>query len=110
MGKGMGSMMKQAQKLQAKMASLQEKLAEKRVEGTAGGGVVVATANGQKEIVAIKINPEVVDPGDVEMLEDLLLAAIQQAREKAQSLADEEMQRATAGLIPQGINIPGLGL
>lgn len=110
MGKGMGSMMKQAQKLQAKMASLQEKLAEKRVEGTAGGGVVVATANGQKEIVAIKINPEVVDPGDVEMLEDLLLAAIQQAREKAQALADEEMQRATAGLIPQGINIPGLGL
>jgi len=110
MAKGMGAMMKQAQKLQAKLARVQEELADKRVEGTAGGGMVVVTANGQQEIVGVKINPEVVDPEDVEMLEDLVMAAIQQAREKAQAMAEGEMQKATAGLIPPGMNIPGLGL
>jgi DNA-binding YbaB/EbfC family protein len=72
--------------------------------------VVTVTANGQQEIVGIKIDPEVVDPEDVEMLEDLVLAAIQQAREKAQELADQEMQKATAGLVPPGVNVPGLGI
>ena len=109
MAKGMGAMMKQAQKLQAKMAKVQGDLAEKRVEGSASGGMVVATATGQQEIVGIKINPEVVDPEDVEMLEDLVLAAIQQAREKAQELAEQEMQKATAGLLPPGVGLPGLG-
>jgi len=110
MAKGMGAMMKQAQKLQAKLAKTQADLAEKQVEGTAGGGMIVVTANGQQEIVGIKIKPEVVDPGDVEMLEDLIMAAILQARERAQEMAEKEMQKATAGLIPPGMNLPGLGI
>ena len=110
MAKGMGAMMKQAQKLQARLARVQEELTDKRVEGTAGGGMVVVTANGQQEIVGIKISPEVVDPEDVEMLEDLVMAAIKQAREKAQAMAEQEMQKATSGLIPPGMNLPGLGI
>ena len=108
MAKGMGAMMKQAQKLQTKLAKVQEELAFKQVEGTAGGGMVVVTANGQQDILSVKIKPEVVDPEDVEMLEDLILAAIQQARENAQEMAELEMQKATAGLIPPGMNVPGL--
>ncbi len=110
MAKGMAGMMRQAQKLQAKLAKVQEDLADKQVEGTAGGGMVVVTANGQQDIVGIKIDPEVVDPEDVEMLEDLILAAIEQAREKARELSEAEMQKATAGLIPPGMNVPGLGI
>ena len=110
MAKGMGGMMKQAQKLQAKMARVQEGLASKSVEGDAGGGMGVATANGHLDITRIKINPEVVDPEDVEMLEDLVLAAIQQAREEAQALVEKEMQQATAGMIPPGMMPPGLGI
>ena len=109
MAKGMGGMMKQAQKLQAKMAKVQEELGAKQVQGDAGGGMVVVTANGHQEILSIKINPEVVDPEDVEMLEDLVLAAIQQGREKAQAMAEEEMQKATAGIIPPGM-MQGMGI
>ena len=109
MAKGMGGMMKQAQKLQVKMAKVQEELASKSVEGDAGGGMVVATANGHQEITAIKINPEVVDSEDVDMLEDLVLAAIQNARQAAQDLAEKEMQKATAGMIPPGM-MQGLGM
>ena len=109
MAKGMGGMMKQAQKLQAKMAKVQEELASKSVEGDAGGGMVVATANGHQEITASKINPEVVDSEDVDMLEDLVLAAIQNARQAAQDLAEKEMQKATAGMIPPGM-MQGLGM
>ncbi len=109
MAKGMGGMMKQAQKLQAKMAKVQEELVGKTVEGDAGGGMVVVTANGHQEVTGIKINPEVVDPEDVEMLEDLILAAIQQAREKAQAMSEKEMQKATAGMIPPGM-MQGMGL
>jgi DNA-binding YbaB/EbfC family protein len=109
MAKGMGGMMKQAQKLQAKMAKVQEELGAKQVEGDAGGGMVVATANGHQEILSIKIDPEVVDPEDVEMLEDLVLAAVQQAREKAHAMAEQEMQKATAGMIPPGM-MQGMGI
>lgn len=101
--------MKQAQKLQAKMAKVQEELGAKQVEGDAGGGMVVVTANGHQEILSIKIDPEVVDPEDVEMLEDLVLAAIQQAREKATAMAEQEMQKATAGMIPPGM-MQGMGI
>ena len=76
MAKGMAGMMKQAQKLQAKLAKVQEELADKQVEGSSGGGMVVVTANGQQDILAIKISPEVLDPEDVDMLEDLVMAAI----------------------------------
>ncbi|MYF17475.1 MAG: YbaB/EbfC family nucleoid-associated protein [Gemmatimonadetes bacterium] len=107
MAKGMGAMMKQAQKLQAKLARVQEELGAKEVESTSGGGMVTVRASGHQDILSIKIDPEVVDPEDVEMLEDLVLAAVQQARQKAADMAEAEMQKATAGLIPPGMNMPG---
>ena len=107
MAKGMGAMMKQAQKLQAKLARVQEELGAKEVEATSGGGMVTVRASGHQDILSIKINPEVVDPEDVEMLEDLVLAAVQQARNKAADMAEAEMQKATAGLVPPGMSMPG---
>jgi DNA-binding YbaB/EbfC family protein len=107
MAKGMGAMMKQAQKLQAKLARVQEELGAKEVEATSGGGMVTVRASGHQDILSIKINPEVVDPEDVEMLEDLVLAAVQQARQKAADMAEAEMQKATAGLVPPGMSMPG---
>ena len=107
MAKGMGAMMKQAQKLQAKLARVQEELGAKEVEATSGGGMVTVRASGHQDILSIKIDPEVVDPEDVEMLEDLVLAAVQQAREKAADMAEAEMQKATAGLVPPGMSMPG---
>lgn len=107
MAKGMGAMMKQAQKLQAKLARVQEELGAKEVEATSGGGMVTVRASGHQDILSVKINPEVVDPEDVEMLEDLVLTAVQQARQKAADMAEAEMQKATAGLIPPGMNMPG---
>ena len=107
MAKGMGAMMRQAQKLQAKLARVQEELGAKEVEATSGGGMVTVRASGHQDILSIKINPEVVDPEDVEMLEDLVLAAVQQARNKAADMAEAEMQKATAGLVPPGMSMPG---
>lgn len=105
MAKGMSGMLKQVQKMQRKMMELQEQLEQQRVEGSAGGGMVTVVANGRQDILELKINPEVVDPDDVEMLEDLILAAIHQARQRAQDLMNEEM-----GQITGGIQIPGLTL
>lgn len=108
MSKGFGGMMKQAQKLQKQMMEMQEEVGKKTVEGTAGGGMVKVVANGHQDILQIKIDPEVVDPKDVELLEDLIVAAIANAREKAKGLMDEEMGKILpAGL--GGIGIPGLG-
>ena len=101
--KGMGKMMKQAQQLQAKMLKLQEELAEKTVETSAGGGMVKVVANGRQQLVSIQIEKEVVDPDDVEMLQDLVLAAANDALTKAQEMAAEEMNKLTGGL-----NIPGM--
>jgi DNA-binding YbaB/EbfC family protein len=101
--KGMGDMMKQAQKLQAKMIKLQEELAEKTVETSAGGGMVKVIANGKQQIVSIKIEKEVVDPEDVEMLQDLVLAAVNDALAKSQEMVSGEMGKLTGGL-----KIPGL--
>ena len=101
MAKGMSGIMKQAQKLQTRLAQVQDELAEKKVEGSAGGGMVTAVANGIQDILEVKIDPEVVDPEDVEMLEDLIVAAIKQARERAQELAEEEMSKATSAMMPQ---------
>ncbi len=103
MAKGMGNIIKQAQKLQKRMMELQEELANKTVEATVGGGMVTVVANGQREILSIKISPEVVDPEDVEMLEDLILAAVNEASRKAQELMVQEMEKLTGG-----IRIPGL--
>ena len=98
-----GDMMKQAQALQEKMARLQEEAGKKTVEASAGGGMVVVVANGKQEIVSIRIDPEVVNPGEVEMLQDLILAAVNEARRKAQELMAEDMKSLTGGL-----QIPGL--
>ncbi|MFP4040853.1 MAG: YbaB/EbfC family nucleoid-associated protein [Desulfosudaceae bacterium] len=101
--KNMGNMMKQAQKLQSKMAKMQSELADKTVEGTAGGGMVRATANGSQQITALTIEKEVVDPEDVEMLQDLIMAAVNDALTKSQEMVSSEMSKLTGGM-----NIPGL--
>ena len=99
----MRKMMKQAQKMQAKMSKMQEELNDRTVEATAGGGVIKVVVNGKKELVDINIEPEAVDPDDVEMLEDLLLAAVNEAMRKVQDMIEEEMGEMTGGL-----NIPGM--
>ncbi len=101
--KGMGNMMKQAQKLQSKMLKMQEELAGRTVEASAGGGMVKVVANGRQQIVSIAIDPEVLDPEDVEMLQDLVLAAVNDALTKSQEMVSSEMGKLTGGL-----NIPGL--
>jgi len=101
--KGMGNMMKQAQKLQAKMLKMQEELAEKTVETSAGGGMINVVANGRQQIISISIDKEVVDPDDVDMLQDLVLAAVNDALNKAQEMVASEMGKITGGM-----NIPGL--
>jgi len=99
----MNKMMKQVQEMQKKMMQMQEELKNKTVEATAGGGVVKVVANGHNEIVEIKISPEAVDPEDVEMLQDLVLAAVNESLRKAQEMMASEMGKVTGGL-----NIPGL--
>jgi hypothetical protein len=101
--KNMGKMMKQAQQLQNKMEKLQEEMADKTVEASAGGGMVKAVANGRQEIVSISIEKEVVDPDDVEMLQDLITAAVNDALSQSQKMVSEEMNKLTGGM-----NIPGL--
>jgi len=101
--KNMGNMMKQAQKLQNKMLRKQDELAEKTVESTAGGGMIKVVANGQQRIESLKIEKEVVDPDDVEMLEDLVLAAVNEALQRAQDMVSEEMSKITGGM-----KIPGM--
>ncbi len=100
---GMGNVMKQAQKLQAKMQRLQEEMAEKTVETASGGGMVKVVASGKQQVVSIQIEKEVVDPDDVEMLQDLILAAVNDALLKSQEMVTREMSKLTGGL-----NIPGL--
>ncbi len=102
--KGMGNMMKQAQKLQAKMLKMQEDLANETVETTSGGGMVKVVANGKQQIVSIQMEKEVVDPDDVEMLQDLVLAAVNDALNKSQQMVSDKMSK----LVPGGMNIPGL--
>lgn len=104
MPKGFGDMMKQVQKMQARMMQLQEEIAQKEVEGSAGGGMVKATVTGKGDIKGVKIDPQVVKDGDIEMLEDLIVAAVGQAQEQAANLQKEMMGDLTGGL-----NIPGLG-
>jgi DNA-binding YbaB/EbfC family protein len=100
--KGMGQMVKQAQKLQAKMLKMQEELAERTVETSSGGGMIRVTANGKQQIVSILIEKEVVDPDDVDMLQDLVLAAVNDALAKSQEMVSSEMGKLTGGM-----NIPG---
>ena len=97
------NIMKQAQKMQKQMMEIQEELANRSVEASVGGGVVTVVANGQQQILSIRIEPEVVDPNDVDMLQDLVLAAVNEALRKAQELMTSEMNKLTGGF-----KIPGL--
>jgi len=102
----MGNILKQAQQFQARMAKLQEELGEKTVEASAGGGMVTVVVNGRQELVSITIDPEVVDPQDTEMLQDLILAAVNEGLTRAKEMVNEEMGKLTKSLnLP---NIPGL--
>lgn len=97
-------MMRQLQEMQANMARIQEELGQKEVVGTSGGGVVKAIANGHQEILAVEINPDVVDPKDVALLQDLVLAAVNEALDRSRELAASELGQLTAGLgLPPGL-------
>ncbi len=103
MGDMMKQMQKQAVKMQKRAEEIQEDLKERVVEASSGGGMVTVHVNGKQELLSIKIDPEVVDPNDVQMLEDLVLAAVSQAMKKSQEMYQEEMSKLTGGL-----NVPGL--
>jgi len=103
--KGFGNLMKEAQKLQAQMEAIQAEAATKKVEATAGGGMVTVEANGKQELVSIKIDREVITPDDAQMLEDLVMAACNEALRKS-----KEMMQAELGKLSAGLKIPGLGM
>jgi DNA-binding YbaB/EbfC family protein len=103
MGGNMQKMMKQVQKMQADMAKLQEELGDRTVESTSGGGVVKVVANGRQELISVEIKPEAVDPEDVDMLQDLILSAVNNALTQSRDMVSKEMGKLTGGL-----NIPGL--
>jgi DNA-binding YbaB/EbfC family protein len=103
MSKGLANIMKQAQMIQNKMAKLQEEAAQKTAEAAAGGGAVTVTVNGKNEIISLSIKKEAVDPEDVEMLQDLIIAAANEALKKVHAELNEEMSRITGGM-----SIPGL--
>jgi hypothetical protein len=102
---GMGNLLKQAQEMQSRMAKIQEELAQKTVDGSAGGGMVRVTVNGQLALTAIKIDPTVINSEEKEMLEDLIMAAINDGMRKARDMASAEMSKITGGL-----KIPGLSV
>ena len=99
----MGQLMKQAQQIQTKMAKLQEDLGDRTVEASSGGGMVIVVANGRQEVLSIKIEQEVIDPDDAEMLQDLIMAAVNDALARAKDMVNEEM-----GKLTKGMNIPGM--
>lgn len=103
MAKGLGNIMKQAQQMQARIARVQQELEAREVDATAGGGMVTARVNGKQQLLELKIEPAVVDPEDIEMLQDLILAAVNEAIKKSQAMIQEEMGKVTGGM-----NLPGL--
>lgn len=100
---GLGNIVRQAQKMQAQMQQIQEEMANKTVEASSGGGMVKAVVNGKQELLSIKIEPEVVNPSDVEMLQDLIVAAVNEGIKRSQAMMSEEMGKVTGGL-----GVPGL--
>jgi DNA-binding YbaB/EbfC family protein len=105
MSKNLGNLMRQAQKMQERLAEVQKELAVKTCEASSGGGMVTAIVNGGQELVSLKIDPSVVNPQDVEMLEDLVVAAVSEGIRRSKQMVSEEMSRLTSGL---GVNLPGL--
>ncbi len=101
--KGFSDLVKQAQNLQAKMAKLQEELSQKEIEASAGGGMVLAVVNGRQELVSLTIDPEVIDPQEKDMLQDLIIAAVNEAVSRSREMVQSEMSKLTGG-----IQIPGL--
>ena len=101
--KDMNKLMKQAQQLQTKMARMQEEMGQKTIEATSGGGMVKVVATGKQQILSIQIEKEVVDPEDVDMLQDLIVAAVNEALSRSQAMVNEEMSKLTGGM-----NIPGM--
>ena len=105
--KNLGNMLKEAQKLQTRMAEMQQQLAEAEMTGTAGGGMVNVTVNGKGEMRRIKIDPSLADPNEMEILEDLVVAACNDARAKIDAHLQEEMGKLTGGLpMPPGFKLP----
>ncbi len=105
--KNLGNLMKQAQQMQSKMAEMQATMAEMEVTGSSGAGMLQVTLNGKYELKKVKIDPSLVDPNDVEVLEDLLLAAFNDAKVKAETAMAEEMAKMTGGLnLPAGFKLP----
>ena len=105
---GMQGMMKQVQKMQAEMQRVQSELGNKTVSEEAGGGMIRAVANGNKEIVSVEIDKQVINADEKEILEDLVVAAVNKALQSAAKMAEEEMAKVTKGMLPPGLNIPGL--
>ena len=103
MTKGLGNILKQAQQMHSKISQLQEEMAQKTVEASSGGGMVNIVMNGKQEILSVKIDPEVVNREDIEMLQDLISAAVNEAIRKSHEMMQEEMKKITGGL-----SIPGL--
>jgi nucleoid-associated protein EbfC len=104
--RNIGQMMKQAQQLQEKMGAMQEKMNVMEIDGAAGSGMVTVVINGKGDLKSIKLNPSVVDPADVEMLEDLILTAFSDARAKADKIMAAEMHNATGGMSLPGMKLP----
>ena len=103
MSKGLGNIMKQAQMMQQKMARMQEELATREVEASSGGGMVTAVVNGRQQLLSLSIEKSVVDPEDVDMLQDLVMAAVNEALKKSQEMMQQEMAKITGGL-----SLPGM--
>jgi DNA-binding YbaB/EbfC family protein len=105
--KNLGNLMKQAQQMQSKMGEMQAKLSEVEVTGASGGGMLQVTLNGKYELKKVKIDPSLVDPNDVEVLEDLLLAAFNDAKTKVEVIMQDEMSKLTGGMsLPAGFKLP----
>jgi DNA-binding YbaB/EbfC family protein len=104
---GMQGMLKQVQKMQAEMQRVQSELVNMTVSEEAGGGMIKATANGNKELISVEIDPQVINSEEKEILEDLVVAAVNKALQAAAKMAEDELAKVTKGMIPPGLNIPG---